>query len=1003
MATTSKTGPDAAPPSGPRLGVSGAGWSEPGTAGGPTAPHPFATPAGERYVELDQLGAGGMGEVALVHDRRLERELAYKRAPLDRSDPEAAARLGREAQITAGLDHPGIVAVYDAGLDDDGRPFYTMRAVRGRSLAQHLADGASALARRTLVRQLLAVCEAIAYAHERGVIHRDLTPANVMLGDFGEVQVVDWGLAVRRGEDIVERGAGTPGYMSPERRAGRSAGGEPTSDVWALGTMLREVAGPAPLASELTAILARATATEPSARYLDAGALADDLRRYLDGRPVAAYTYSPLELARRALWAWRWPLATLAAALAVGGAVAVGAWQRVERARDRAVSAELAARAALADARTSLGHALAARAVRALEDHAIPEAEALAAQALVAVESPDARGVLAATRAVVAPRAAVHYRLPGCVTVLDADPVDALCVDGGELVLWSLAGNRVRWRVPGVPHDAVFGPNGTVLVTRFGEGVYALDRATGADRYTVGQGGRRSRLVVDPTAPQVAIHGNRHYTVTDLEHQIVLEDGMICGPDLTQDLEVIALAGARRVAACRDGSLWTTTVGEPWRYLGQLPSPEPDAPTAIALHADGRFAIGTSRGWIQWATVVPFALGRRERARFERIGQLVWAGDRLLVRGDRGGVQVWSGDGSGARLRLPATGNRRVRHHGDQLLAIGRGVWRWDLDATTGELGWTAAAGVSSVAVSPGGRWIAAGLPDGRVELRDATTGAVTTLALYDNLGVKQVGFTADGRELIVASAGPRSAAAHRPGDRRPPTDADDRHRRGALRDRRRRRRDLVPLRRRPAPLARSDREHRDRPRGHRRGRAGRSPPGPGLRRRDRPHRRRALDRARPQPRRDRAGVAARRRPRGRPGRPGRARARDRSRGRAADRRRRRPRPRGQPRWALARRGLHRRRDPAVGAVEPRAARHVARSRPAGVVGDLRRPRPAVVGGLGRPDPGLGRRRAHDRRRRGGRRGPAPLGPRPRRHPVSERRALTCSGSPAASRPCPSS
>jgi hypothetical protein len=770
MATTSKTGPEPRPPSGPRLGVSAAGWSEPGPAAGPTAPHPFATPAGERYVELDQLGAGGMGEVALVHDRRLERELAYKRAPLDRSDPEAAARLGREAQITAGLDHPGIVAVYDAGLDDDGRPFYTMRAVRGRSLAQHLAADPGALARRTLVRQLLAVCEAIGYAHERGVIHRDLTPANVMLGDFGEVQVVDWGLAVRRGEDIVERGAGTPGYMSPERRAGRSAGGEPTSDVWALGTMLREVAGPAPLASELTAILARATATEPSARYLDAGALADDLRRYLDGRPVAAYTYSPLELARRALWAWRWPLATLAAALAVGGAVAVGAWQRVERARDRAVSAELAARAALADARKSLGHALAARAVRALEDHAIPEAEALAAQALVAVESPDARGVLAATRAVVAPRAAVHYRLPGCVTVLDADPVDALCVDGGDLVLWSLAGNRVRWRVPGVPHDAVFGPNGTVLVTRFGEGVYALDRATGADRYTVGQGGRRSRLVLDPTAPQVAIHGNRHYTVTDLEHQIVLEDGMICGPDLTQDLEVIALAGARRVAACRDGSLWTATVGQPWRYLGQLPSPEPDAPTAIALHADGRFAIGTSRGWIQWATVVPFALGRRERARFERIGQLVWAGDRLLVRGDRGGVQVWSGDGSGARLRLPATGNRRVRHYGDQLLAIGRGVWRWDLDATTGELGWTAAAGVSSVAVSPGGRWIAAGLPDGRVELRDATTGAVTTLALYGNLGVKQVGFTADGRELIVASAGPDpvrridlATGAHRP------------------------------------------------------------------------------------------------------------------------------------------------------------------------------------------------------------------------------------------------
>jgi WD40 repeat protein len=755
MATTSKTGPEPRPPSGPRLGVSAAGWSEPGPAGGPTAPHPFATPAGERYVELDQLGAGGMGEVALVHDRRLERELAYKRAPLDRSDPEAAARLGREAQITAGLDHPGIVAVYDAGLDDDGRPFYTMRAVRGRSLAQHLAADPGALARRTLVRQLLAVCEAIGYAHERGVIHRDLTPANVMLGDFGEVQVVDWGLAVRRGEDIVERGAGTPGYMSPERRAGRSAGGEPTSDVWALGTMLREVAGPAPLASELTAILARATATEPSARYLDAGALADDLRRYLDGRPVAAYTYSPLELARRALWAWRWPLATLAAALAVGGAVAVGAWQRVERARDRAVSAELAARAALADARTSLGHALAARAVRALEDHAIPEAEALAAQALVAVESPDARGVLAATRAVVAPVDAVHYRLPGCVTVLDADPVDALCVDGDGLVLWSLAGNRVRWRVPGVPHDAVFGPAGTVLVSRLGQGVFALDRATGAERAPMALGGRHVRIALDPSGPRVALFGNRHYTIVDVERQVTLEDAYVCGPGPSLDLDQLALADGRLVAACRDGALWSKRQDQPWRPLGRLDLPEPiDAPTALALRPDGVIAIATSRGWLTTATLEPFAQGPTERARFERVGQLAWSGDRLLVRGDRGGAQVWSTDGSGARLRLPATGNRRIRAHGEELLAIGRGVWRWRTTASTGELGWTANAGISTVAVSPDGRWIAAGLPDGRVELRDTTTGAVRTLALYE-LAVKQVGFTADGRELVVASAGP--------------------------------------------------------------------------------------------------------------------------------------------------------------------------------------------------------------------------------------------------------
>jgi serine/threonine-protein kinase len=145
----------------------------------------------------ERIGAGGMGEVYRCGDDALQRDLAVKllRSEL-RGDAGAEERFVREARLTGSLQHPGVVPVHHLGRLADGRPCYTMKLVRGRTLAELLRDepaGPERLPR--LLAVLEKVCQAVAFAHSKGVIHRDLKPANVMVGEFGEVQVMDWGLA----------------------------------------------------------------------------------------------------------------------------------------------------------------------------------------------------------------------------------------------------------------------------------------------------------------------------------------------------------------------------------------------------------------------------------------------------------------------------------------------------------------------------------------------------------------------------------------------------------------------------------------------------------------------------------------------------------------------------------------------------------------------------------------------------------------------------------------
>jgi serine/threonine-protein kinase len=281
-----------------------------------------------RFERLRALGRGGMGVVDCVWDSDLMRELAVKRVrPELRTDARVVAMFLWEARVTAYLDHPNIVPVHDLGLGPAGDPYFAMKRVAGESFEEVLrrlreADP-EALARWTLSRRLRAihqVCMAVAFAHRRGVLHRDLKPGNIMLGEAGEVMVMDWGLAIPvpgaagdRLRAVVPGGvetasAGTPLYMSPEQARGEAL--DERSDVYALGIILHELATlerpsdavretRAQLSAALAAVIDCAIRPERDERYASVQAMADDLERVIDGKaPIAEHATGLRQLAR---------------------------------------------------------------------------------------------------------------------------------------------------------------------------------------------------------------------------------------------------------------------------------------------------------------------------------------------------------------------------------------------------------------------------------------------------------------------------------------------------------------------------------------------------------------------------------------------------------------------------------------------------------------------------------------------------------------------------------
>ena len=331
----------------------------------------------ERYQQVAEHARGGLGRVLRAVDRRLGRTVAVKE--LLRHDPSHEARFMREALVTARLEHPGIVPVHEAGRWPNGAPYYVMKLVEGRTLKELFAAKPTLRERLGLLEHVIAIADAVGYAHSEGVIHRDLKPSNVIVGEFGETIVIDWGLARDTRRDIPEPAAeliasaqgsgvstisgkvvGTPAYMAPEQARGEVV--DERADVYAIGAVLYEllagkaphadvtpqavldrvIAGPpAPLADvasgappELVDLVGKAMARVPDDRYPNGSALAEDLRRFQTGKLVSAHTYTVWQLVRKKLAQHRGVVVMALASTIALAAVGVESFRTVVAERD---------------------------------------------------------------------------------------------------------------------------------------------------------------------------------------------------------------------------------------------------------------------------------------------------------------------------------------------------------------------------------------------------------------------------------------------------------------------------------------------------------------------------------------------------------------------------------------------------------------------------------------------------------------------------------------------
>ena len=344
------------------------------------------------YAIGPEIARGGMGKILSARDRRLRRDVVIKvtRHQGQLVDP----RFEREALITARLQHPSIVRVYEAGILNDGRAFYAMERVRGRSLEVVLEETETIAERLALLPHAIAVADAIAYAHSEGVLHRDLKPSNVLVGPFGETVVIDWGLAkdLRAAElPIVESRAssssdgsltqdgsvlGTPSYMAPEQARGEPV--DERTDVYALGVLLYTLLTGSPphrgqsttevldavatgkrmpisqrdpsVPAELATIVEHAMEHAPEDRYQSAKTIADELRQFTAGKLVASHQYSLWRLLKRWLWRHRITASVAAFAVVVLAATLVLSFRKLreerseaERAKDDALLAQVKA------------------------------------------------------------------------------------------------------------------------------------------------------------------------------------------------------------------------------------------------------------------------------------------------------------------------------------------------------------------------------------------------------------------------------------------------------------------------------------------------------------------------------------------------------------------------------------------------------------------------------------------------------------------------------------
>ncbi len=790
------------------------------------------------YESLGEFGRGGLGRVIRARDRRTGRIVAIKEAL--RSTPGLLARFAREAIVTANLQHPAIVPVYEVGRWASGEPFYAMKLVAGRSLADAARRATTLRDRLALLPHVIAVADALAYAHGERVIHRDLKPANVLIGDYGETVVIDWGLAkrlgdaddlgpdpteLRDGETMIGTVLGTPGYMAPEQARGELV--DEHVDVYAIGAMLYEVLSrvrpyhdsekvsdvvdrqatepPQPLATidpqiprELVAIVERAMAFDPAARYRTAKELAEDLKRFQTGQLVGAHSYTAWMLIRRWIWRHRGVVAVAGAALIVLAIVAAVGVTGIRRARDRAVIAR-----ALAEDRAA---ALAEEQGRQLTVAGDPPrglpflADAIARGR----QSPALRFVLARALDRIASAEAVLGAATAPVNEVSYSP------DGNELVA-SGADLRVRiWdphthkllRTIGTGTLAAWSPDGSYIAVLDASGGslelhdpgtgavnarFAAPKDDGFETITISHGGgviavggvhgtvawfsrdARAPISIRPhTATVIALAfspDDRTLAIASLDHTATIwnvADGTkLATLNLADPVRDIAFSpdGKRVITGSVDATVivWDAETGAKLQAL----SGHTDSVESVRYDASGvHILTGSSdHSVVIWDAHTGARLVALDAANPVREATFSPDGRMIVAFTEHGDIHLWTS--TGAPLEVFAGHNGSIADaefspDGKQLASAGLDgdvrLWRLDTAHPVVSLDHGGSAAWRGT-FSPDGKWIAITAKDGIAREYDGMTGALVHELRGHAQEVTFVAFSPDSSQIATASA----------------------------------------------------------------------------------------------------------------------------------------------------------------------------------------------------------------------------------------------------------